>query len=426
MDDGQDVIVIGAGFAGLRAARDLTEAGRRVVVLEARDRLGGRTWTRPFGGDGAPVEVGGAWFTPEQVEIPRELDRYGLETRTYAGPKRVRWRTGGELREALPVPFEEISELERAMVTIARDAERVRADTLGDVASLSCTEYISRLGVPVATADFLAAWWVMIGGTHPDRGAVIDALAAIAGHGGVTGLLTTLRFAPQSGWTAVAQAMGASLDVRLGAEVVAVRQDDDGVDAVVADGTVVRGAKAVVAVPVNVLPNIAFDPPLPAPTAEAAGSNAGRSYKIWFRARGVPAASLAAGAGAGVSWVYADRELGDGTVLALGFGYEDPSFDPHDDDQVEAALRAFWPEAALVAYDLHDWNTDVHSLGTWATATVGKADLLTHERFPPHGRLCFAGADIAAHEAGWIEGAFRSGADAASWAGASLRAGTRE
>ena len=171
MDDGHDVIVIGGGFAGLRAARDLADAGRNVVLLEARDRLGGRTWTRPFDGDGPPVEVGGTWFTPEQVEVPRELERYGLATRTYGGPRRVRWRTGGELRDQLPVPFDEIGELERAIVTIARDADRSAEGTLGDVASLSCTEYIEQLACPPATSDFLPAWWVMIGGTHPDRGA---------------------------------------------------------------------------------------------------------------------------------------------------------------------------------------------------------------------------------------------------------------
>ena len=50
MSDDADVIVVGGGFAGLRAARDLADAGRDVVLLEARDRLGGRTWTRPFAG----------------------------------------------------------------------------------------------------------------------------------------------------------------------------------------------------------------------------------------------------------------------------------------------------------------------------------------------------------------------------------------
>ena len=58
------------GFAGLRAARDLADAGRSVLVLEARDRPGGRTWTRPFAGSGPPVEVGGSWFAPEHAEVP--------------------------------------------------------------------------------------------------------------------------------------------------------------------------------------------------------------------------------------------------------------------------------------------------------------------------------------------------------------------
>jgi monoamine oxidase len=228
--------------------------------------------------------------------------------------------------------------------------------------------------------------------------------------------MTTLRFAPAQGWTALAEAIGAGLDVRRGAEVTALDQDDDGVTATLAGGAAITAADVIVALPVNVLPDVAFDPPLPAATAEAAGTNAGRAYKLWFRARGLPAASVAAGAGAGVSWIYADQDLGDGTVLALGFGYEDPSFDPSDPAQAAGALRALWPEAELVAYDYHDWNTDPHARGTWPTATVGKAELLTHERFPPHGRVFFAGSDVAPHDAGWIEGALLSGAEAASWA----------
>ena len=55
-----DVCVVGAGYAGLTAARRLTQAARSVVVLEARDRVGGRIWTQQLS-DGTPVDRGGAW-----------------------------------------------------------------------------------------------------------------------------------------------------------------------------------------------------------------------------------------------------------------------------------------------------------------------------------------------------------------------------
>ncbi len=110
----------------------------------------------------------------------------------------------------------------------------------------------------------------------------------------------------------------------------------------------------------------------------------------------MPPGVLAAGAGEGLHWLYADRVLDDGDVLLLGFGYEDDAFDPAAHDDVERALRRFFPEAGLVAFDHHDWNADPFARGTWATAPVGHAELLTGERFPPHGRVAFATADVAA------------------------------
>ena len=97
-----DVIVVGAGLAGLRAARDLADAGRRVLVLEARERVGGRGWTSPFPDLTADVELGGAWFTENHHLIREELGRYGVGVREVEPASSIRWFTDGALRQDAP------------------------------------------------------------------------------------------------------------------------------------------------------------------------------------------------------------------------------------------------------------------------------------------------------------------------------------
>src|SRR6476619_5607014 len=85
-----DVIVIGAGFAGVAAARDLTEAGHRVVVLEARDRIGGRTWYRQIPGTEVWAEYGGMFISREtQPSLAAELSRYGIGVTEPGEPRRL-------------------------------------------------------------------------------------------------------------------------------------------------------------------------------------------------------------------------------------------------------------------------------------------------------------------------------------------------
>src|SRR6201996_4706594 len=119
--DTVDVEVIGGGLAGLCAARDLAEAGASVAVLEARDRLGGRTWTNRFPDTGEMVELGGSWFAPEHEAAPHELARYGLGVRTHRLPRRVRWRTAGRLHDGLPVDADDLPALEAALLQITAD-----------------------------------------------------------------------------------------------------------------------------------------------------------------------------------------------------------------------------------------------------------------------------------------------------------------
>ena len=413
-----DVLVVGAGLAGLRAARDLARTGRTTIVLEARDRVGGRGYSSLLGG--RVVELGGSWFTPEQVEVRRELTEAGLGVRNYPGVEHARWLTDGVLRTGLPVPWRELGALEAALHRIAHDAQLV-ADGDEAVGGVSAADYVDSMSPSSALRDFLLGWWQLMGGAPPDRGAVLDALASVASHGGLAGLVTCLAHGPAEGWSALAAALAASpgLEVRLGQAVVAVAHDAHGVTCTTRDGSRLAARAAVLAVPLNCLPDIAFEPALPARIAEAAGANVGATVKLLMRATGLPRRSIAVGAGPGLEWLYADPG-GDDTAIVTGFGWHDPGFDAADRAAVERALHAFFPEAALVEYEHHDWIGDPASRGTWLTAPAGRIDLVDPARFVPHARLWFAGSDMAREHAGWFEGALRSGAAAAALVSADL------
>lgn len=113
----RDVVIVGAGAAGLTAANDLKKAGLSVAVLEARDRVGGRLWTDVV--DGAMLEVGGQWVSPDQDALKATIAELGLQTyqryregdSVYIGADGARTRFTGEIFPVAPATEREIVRL---------------------------------------------------------------------------------------------------------------------------------------------------------------------------------------------------------------------------------------------------------------------------------------------------------------------------
>jgi hypothetical protein len=391
-----DVVVVGAGLAGLRAARDLAEAGLRVIVLEARDRVGGRGWTSTFPGTELPVELGGSWYTVEQTEVIAEVERYGLPVRTFEPLTSTRWLLDGQLRFDAPFDTDDADSL-AAWGRVQADVDAMASGQDLPRFRASLDAYLAEVDATPAVRDLLYGWWSITGGGDPARGCVEGVLGAAHDEGAI-GDMGYLRHAPATGWSALAAALAATpgVEVRLSTVVTGV----------------VRARAAVVAVPANVLPDLTFDPPVPEATREGFGASSGKAFKVWLLTRGVPLRSLAFGRGFGLNWLYGDREHGEQT-LVVGFGWPVDGFDPTSTEDLQRALRAFHPDAELVAHTTHDWIGDPASRSTWVNTPADRPEVLRDDRFPPFGRVAFATSDFAAREAGWFEGALVSGAAAA-------------
>jgi monoamine oxidase len=409
-----DVIVVGGGLAGLVAARDLREAGRRVRVLEARERFGGRVWAAPFDGTGRLVELGGGWFDSGlQHPLRAEVERYGVRVVPAPAYASARWRTGGALRSGFPVPPDAGADLERVIVAISEAGRAWTSETSEDV---SVAEWLGRLAPHPATRDFVYGWCGLMAGARMDVTPVSALLGLVAETGTAYALFSDLAEVFADGTNALTDAIAADLGcpAELERPVVAVTQDGDGVAVRTADGESLRAAACVLAVPINVLPRIELDPPLDAGVQQAlAAGHACRVTKVWMLATGVPDGMLAAGWDTPLHWLAVQAPAGEAehgeAQLVVGFAV-DGALDPADTPAVEAALRAYAPEARVLATDWHDWNADPWARGGWLNPPVGWVTSGVLERLTaPRGRVFFAGSDVALEHPGWIAGAIGSG-----------------
>ena len=423
-----DVIVVGGGFAGVTAARETAVRGRSVLLLEARDRLGGRTWSADW--DGIPIEYGGAWVHWHQPHTWSEITRAGLRVVLSEDAQRAHWWVGDERRDGTIAERDAIAERGwNRFVDGVREAlpnphdPLLALDELARFDRLTIAERIDELeldeeerAVLVAELESLAS------GPLEEVGAVsVLRTHALSGYSlalaQFTGGRVTLAGGTGSLLTAIASA--APIETQLETPVAAVRDRGSRIEIETRAGAVHDAAVAIVAVPLNVLGTIEFEPALSEAKQEAIELGQGsRGIKIFLRARGAGLRENAIRPGHPFGYLDTEVLFDDGTQLQIGFGPDAERCDASDAAGVQSALDEILPGYELVAATAHDWLADEYARGTWATHRPGWYTRHHAEMRSPAGRVLLAGSDLANGWSGFIDGAIESGLETGARAAA--------
>lgn len=446
-----DVVVIGAGVAGLVAARELTDRGYQVLVLEARDRVGGRTFNAPLPDGTGVVELGGQWVGPGQDRVLRLMGELGIGTfPTYDSGehliefgRRLR-RHRGTLPALGPLA---LADVVRAWSALRRAVRRIPVDApwdaprAGRLDAETFATWLHRHCLTTGGRRFFHALTRAVFATEPDELSALWAHFYFASAGGIEPVLDTSGGAQQDRVVGGSQLIAIRLAERLGDRVLtatAARQVGWGDDHVVvhADGgTSVRARRAVLTVPPGLLTRIGFDPVLPAdrhamlqrlPHGGVVKVNVVYDEPFWRRA-GLSGQAFSEGRTVSMAFDNSPPSGRPGVLVgfvegrrALEFGALDPAARR---DAVIADLVAYFGSTAGRYQEFleHDWTADEWSRGCYGA--FGVPGVLT--RFgrllrAPLGALHWAGAETAVRWVGYLDGAVESGQRAAAEVDAAL------
>ncbi len=418
---GTRVIVVGAGFAGLAAARRLTERGGEVLVLEARDRIGGRVHSVTRGG--LTYDMGASWIHGLTGNPMTALtDELGLVRTTTDYEARQDFAAdGSELTgAALEAPFEL---LETILAGVAEDVgpDRSLADAVEAVvvtANLTTAQRADlTYALHVVVEHEFAASTTRLSARCYDEGAEQRGGDAIVGQG-------LMR---------IAEDLGDGLDVRLSRLVTRIEVGDDGVQ-VHSGGEVHEADHVIVTVPLGVLKagGLVFSPTLSEAKREALDKLAmGLLHKTWLRFETAfwrdvlddPFMGFRDPQGRFAEWLNLDALLGVPVLCGFNAGAEGDRLERLSDDAVVSealtALRTIFGRQGMNVPEPADtlvsrWGVDPYTLGAYSYLPVGaceedRAELARVE----HGRVHFAGEHTSTASPATIHGAYLSGRRAA-------------
>ena len=446
-----DVVVVGAGFAGLSAARALARSGRTVAVLEARGRVGGRTETIEVAG--TTVDIGGQWVGPGQDRLYALAAEVGVETfaqHVMGDAVLVRGESvtrlddvaSGFSEEALGDYIAGVGRLESLAATVPLDAPWSAPDAValdGQTmeswlqANMSFDEArdLFRLGLQAVFA------------TAPANLSALHCCFYVASAGGWSSLTDTEGGAQQDRFVGGARAVadgltalvtGAGGEIRLDSPVRRITQDSTGVT-VDHDGGTITARRCVVAVPPTLASRIDYVPPLP-PARDQLTQRmpAGSVIKFhvvydrpWWRDLGLSGQVLAVGDRVDVAFDCSPLDRSRGVITgffegAHAIAAETLGEEGRRDHVVALLIRALGDEAASpLAYVDRSWSAEPWTRGCYgAHLPPGAWTQLGPALRPPIGRIHWAGTETAERWAGYIDGAISSGERVAAEIGDAL------
>ena len=433
-----DTAIVGAGLAGLSAARSLRAGGREVVVLEATDRVGGRTLNHTFS-DGTVVEIGGQWVGPTQNRLYALAAELGVDHYpTWDVGENLMHRDGELVRysgETFGLPPHVLADLALAEWRIERlaarvplqapwtapGAERLDAETAASWIRRNVRTSLGRAFLRVVIEAVFAA--------EPEDISMLHFLFYVHSGGGLDLLTATAGGAQEARFVGGSQEISFRLAerlgdaVRLGSPVLTIEQGEGGVRLAGEWGSV-EAAEAVVAVAPAVIGRIAFDPPLSGrrvhlhakmPPGYVIKCTARYERPFW-RERGLSGQAGSATHPLAVTFDNSPADASCGVLMgflegAHGRSAAAMSAERRRELVLDGFATYFGDEArAPLEYVDQDWAEEEWIRGGYG-AHLGPGAWMHYGPLlrEPEGRVHWAGAETSAVWNGYMDGAVRSG-----------------